>query len=637
MDPARPLSHFLVFSLVIACLGAGWSDQSADSVRYKGVIRDIPEEFREYDKLCDKAEQVSATDSILGYSEAAIKIADETSLNPARALILKGNGLLLAGKVTLAVECFTAAANAYGKVDNPIGIATAYTYLSEAYISQQNHNNVKLYLNRAIRIFDTERDSLRLAFALHNLGFEYYRIEQYDSALILFDRAGEVYRKLNYELENAYCTGNTGLVYSRMDDLTRAENNLLKALKTIGNYNDARALSDFTLEYAYVLQRKGNIGQALASAYKGLDLASENNITELKRDAAFRLSQIYEEIKRYDSAFHYQLIYYTYSDSIRNLESIQRTADLRTEFEVARKQAEVDILKKNKSIQRIVIGGLGTIILLGAGFIIMIFLSLKRNRRLRIDLEARQRQLEEQSAELRKLNRIKDRFFSIISHDLRSPLSSLGGISSLIKESLENDNKALLNQATEYIDQTVISLTGLLENLLNWALSQQGKFPFKPESVDLEDMIREVVKTFTSVTLTKNQSIDLHLEKMLTIEADRNSMMTIIRNLVSNALKFTPSGGNITITTAGIQNNMAEIRVADNGIGIPAEKIDDLFKLKEDKSSRGTQNEKGIGLGLNLVYEFTRMNKGTIRVESRVNQGTTFIVVFPMKILLPEN
>jgi two-component system NtrC family sensor kinase len=591
-----------------------------------------PKEIERYDALCLKAEQATDADSIMKYSNEAIEMAEELGVSPSRPLLLKGNGLHLSGKLTLAVECFTAAAQLYRQENNAIGVATAYTYMSEAYISQQNHNNAKLYLRRAIDIFKEENDSTRLASALHNLGFEYYRTQQYDSALILFANSAAVYHKLHYETGIAYCIGNSGLVYSKLNKLDKAEKRLLKAIGMLEKHDDARAVADFTIEYAHVQQRKGKITDAIQSAHKSLSIASRNNITELKRDAAYRLSKIYEQIYRYDSAFHYLLVYYTYSDSIRNIESIQKTADLRTEFEVAQKQAEVDILEKNKSMQRIIIVSLGVIILLAAGFIVMIYISLKRNRRLTGILEERRKQLEKQSSELRELNHIKDRFFSIISHDLRAPIASISGISFMIKESVESDNRALLNQVTDYIDQSVISLTGLLENMLNWALSQQGKFPYKVEEVELESIIGEVVKTFVSVTLSKNQNIRLNLEPGLVIQADKNSMMTIIRNLLSNALKFTDREGRITITTRTIDNGFAEIRVDDTGIGIPEEKMADLFKLKDDKSSRGTDNEKGIGLGLNLVQEFVTLNKGTIQAKSKVGEGSSFILRFPMKV-----
>lgn len=630
MDRAK---RFILLLLLLSFFTYSYGESlfQRDSVLYSDVLRQNPVEFKKYCTYYLKAEQATDADSIIIYSESAIEIANTIGINPARALILKGNGLHLSGRLTQAVKCFTKAAILYKEADNLIGVATAYTYLSEAYISQQNHNNVKIYLNKAIDIFKRKNDSLRLASAFHNMGFEYYRVHQYDSALILFSRAGEIYRKLHSETENAYCIGNAGLVYSSMDNLVQAQRNLLRAIKILEQDSDTYAVADFTREYAHVLQRKGDNTRALRYAYKSYGIASENNITELKRDAAFQLSKIYEQMQRYDSAFHYQLIYYTLSDSIRNFESIQKIADLRTEFEVAQKQTEVDILKKNKTIQGFTIGGLGIIIVLGAVFIVLIYISLKRNRKLTLILEKRRKQQEKQSTELRELNRIKDRFFSIISHDLRSPLASLGGVSYLIKESLETKNRALLDQATDYIDQTVISLTNLLENLLNWALSQQGKFPFKEEPVELESLINEVVKTFASVTLTKKQHIELHLEHGLIIPADKNSLMTIFRNLLSNALKFSNSGTTITITAAIIKNSIAEIRIADKGVGIPKEKMKDLFILKENKSSRGTDNEKGIGLGLTLVQEFVKQNDGTIQVESHPGKGTTFTLQFSLQ------
>ncbi|RPJ73387.1 MAG: tetratricopeptide repeat protein, partial [Alphaproteobacteria bacterium] len=329
---------FLLISLSWSQFGFAEFISNADSTKKLTGSRQLPEKADRYDSLCSKAEYTADADSVIKYSDEAISLALSLRLNPSRALILKGNGFHMSGKLTQAVECFTLAAKLYEEENNPVGIATAYAYLSATYISQQNHNNAKLYLKRAIEIFGNENDSARLASAMHNLGFEYYRVQQYDSALVLFAATSEVYQKLNLDSENAYCIGNTGLVYSKMNDLKKAEENLVNAITILEKHSDAYAVADFTNEYAFVLQRKGKITNALHHAYKSYGIASMNNITELKRDAAFRLAQIYEQIQRYDSALHYQLMYFTYSDSIRNLESIQKTADLRTEFEVAQKQ-----------------------------------------------------------------------------------------------------------------------------------------------------------------------------------------------------------------------------------------------------------------------------------------------------------
>lgn len=584
-----------------------------------------------YRLACEIASLSVDADTIIYYSKTAIAMAESYGYDLARPLVLEGVGHLQKGNSVLALECFTRASEIYASEKNNRGLATGYLYMASIYFNQENYDNFKLYIKKAISIYKAENDSLRLVSAMHNLGYGYSQNHQYDSALILFSHTKELYQQLNNEQGVAYCIGNSGLVYSKMNELREAETRLLEAIKVLQEFGDEVAIAEYTNEYAYVLQREGKMNDALRYSYKSLELANRNNITETKRDASYRISRIYEQLERYDSALHYQQQYYTYNDSIRNLKTIQKIADQQTKFEVSQKQNEVDILEKNKTIQLMVIGGLSLIVLLVAGLTLMIYLSLKRNRRLTKILETQKVKLEVQSKELQELNHIKDRFFSIISHDLRSPIASLSGISYLIKEGQKSNNEAILKQATDYIDQSVVSLTGLLENLLNWALSQQGKFPFKEERLDLKELIEEVVRIFASVVLSKDQVIDLDLASDLVVSGDKNTMMTAIRNLLSNATKFTKKGGHIRITSHN-NNGNAEIIVSDEGIGIPEEKLGDIFKLKEDKSSRGTDNEKGLGLGLNLVHEFVTTNKGTIRVESKVGEGTSFFLNFPFII-----
>jgi signal transduction histidine kinase len=258
------------------------------------------------------------------------------------------------------------------------------------------------------------------------------------------------------------------------------------------------------------------------------------------------------------------------------------------------------------------------------------YYSLKRSQKLTTALHERRILLEKQSTELKELNRIKDKFFSVISHDLRGPISSIAGISYMINESVENDNPALLHEITNYIDQTVFSLTGLLENLLNWAQNQQGKFPYHEENIDTKDIIQEVIKLFSTIALLKNIRIEMKIKSKMYILGDRNSMMMILRNLISNALKFTQKNGTVMITTSITADQRAEIVVSDNGIGIPAEKIPGLFDFRENKSTYGTEKEKGIGLGLTLIHEFVIMNKGSIDVTSTVGKGTRFKLQFPL-------
>ncbi len=626
------IRRYLVISLIAIITAIkplyAWQNHVVDSLLHVVNANPSEDENLKYDALCQIASVSSNADTIIKYSEQALQLAAKLGKSPARAFSYKGIGYLNSGRLAAALKCFMDAAGEYEKLDHFTGLATAYTYISQTYSMQGNHDNERLYLKKAIEIFTREKDTVNLASALHNLGYSCYITGQYDSALVLFKKTGEIYRQLEYFQEYAYTLGNSGLVYSRMSEFDLAEDHLLKAIEMLQLQGDEYAVAEYMIEYASVLQHKGKMPEALNYARSGFQKASTNGILELERDAAYRLAQLYRVSGMYDSACHFLSLYISKNDSIKNIENVQKMADLRTGFEVAKKQAEVDVLQKNRTIQLIVIASLALILLLAGWLIIMYYRNLKRLRKLTDDLRERKTLLENQSTELRELNRIKDKFFSVVSHDLRGPISSIAGISHLIRESMEHNNKALLHEITDYIDQTVFSLTGLLENLLNWAQNQQGKFPYNETEIDTKELITEVVRLFSTIAVLKDIRISLKLHDNLCISGDRNSMMMIIRNLVSNALKFTKANGMVSITTSLTSEGMAEIVVADNGVGIPDDKLPWLFEFRENKSTFGTDKEKGVGLGLSLVHEFVKMNKGSIQVNSSEGKGTSFIIRF---------
>lgn len=627
------ICRYLIISLIalIAAIKPLYAlqDHAADSLLHMVHVIGSGDDNRKYDALCQLAAISSNADSIIKYSEQALLLAKKIGKSPARAYTYKGIGNMNLGRLATALECFLNAAGAYEDCSNATGLATAYTYISQTYSMQGNHGNERLYLKKAIEIFTRKKDTANLASAMHNLGYSCYITGQYDSALVLFKKTGDIYNQLGYLTEYAYTLGNSGLVYSRISEYDLAEEHLLKAIRMLQLQGDEYAVAEYMIEYASVLQQKGKMLQALDYARAGFKKASANRILELERDAAYRLAQLYRFSGRYDSACHFLSLYISANDSIKNIENVQKMADLRTGFEVAKKQAEVDVLQKNRIIQLIVIGGLALILLLAGWLIIMYYRNLKRLRKLTTDLKERKTLLENQSTELRELNRIKDKFFSVVSHDLRGPISSIGGISHMIRESMEHNNKALLHEITDYIDQTVFSLTGLLENLLNWAQNQQGRFPYNETEIDTKELITEVVRLFSTIAVLKDIRINLKFRDNLSVVGDRNSMMMIIRNLVSNALKFTKANGMISISTGLSNDGLAEIVVSDNGVGIPEDKLPWLFEFKENKSTYGTDKEKGVGLGLSLVYEFVKLNKGTIEVKSTVGKGTVFTLYFP--------
>jgi len=400
----RIISAFCIASVMAISSLFTVDSPSIDSLLYLLNNNLVKDDTSKYKILCEVASNSADADTILKYGEQAIKLAGKLNMNPAQAIVLKGIGYLNSGVLATALESFMKAADYYKADNSNTGLAAVYLYIAEAYIQQENYDNAKYYLKNAIEIYRKENDSINLATALHNLGYTNYRMGQHDTALILFSKTSEIYKRLGYLTRYAYCLGNSGLVFSRQSEFEKAEDHLLRAIEILTKQDDEYAVTQYKIEYAGILQHKGEIKKAIDCAAICFGYATENRILEFERDAAYRLAQLYRVSGKYDSAYHYQSLYINADDSIKSVKNIQKMADLRTEFEVSKKQAEVNVLQKNKVIQLIVIVSLVLILLLAIGLIMLYYYSLKRSKKFTAALDERRILLEKQSTELKEQN-----------------------------------------------------------------------------------------------------------------------------------------------------------------------------------------------------------------------------------------
>ncbi len=239
-------------------------------------------------------------------------------------------------------------------------------------------------------------------------------------------------------------------------------------------------------------------------------------------------------------------------------------------------------------------------------------------------------ELEETKSELAEMNASKDRFFSILAHDLKTPFSALIGLSQIMVDDFEELDQDEVKDFINSINMTSKAVYGFLENLLNWARIQTGRMDYDPEYFILGQLISPILGLLRSAIDKKEIVFSLELPENLGIFADRNMIETVIRNLLSNAIKFTPAKGNITIS-ASEQDHGVVIRVKDTGIGMDEEKVGNLFRLDKNISSLGTDQEEGTGLGLILCKDMVEKNGGMISVESAPGEGSEFIIKFPPK------
>ncbi len=240
-------------------------------------------------------------------------------------------------------------------------------------------------------------------------------------------------------------------------------------------------------------------------------------------------------------------------------------------------------------------------------------------------------ELEISNNKLLDLNATKDKFFRIIAHDLKNPISQVLSFTGALEENFEEYSREEILEFVKLLGSSASKSMKLLDNLLEWARSQSGSISFRPENILLASVINENINLFIPSTQAKQITINLQIEEGLQLLADRNMLLTIIRNLISNAIKFTHQGGTITITAKNQQKNI-EILVIDSGIGIPKDKLSQLFRIDSHYSTLGTDMEQGTGLGLILCKEFIGKHHGTITVESEVGQGSTFKIILPMQL-----
>jgi len=230
---------------------------------------------------------------------------------------------------------------------------------------------------------------------------------------------------------------------------------------------------------------------------------------------------------------------------------------------------------------------------------------------------------------LAELNANKDKFFSIIAHDLRGPFTGLLGLSEILISSYDDLDKIDQLNYLRKLNSSLRNLFNLLKNLLDWTRLQQDVFTFEPEIVNVREIVNQILQLFAHQSEEKGININCNISADLEVFADRMMFKSILNNLISNAIKFTKSGGSVIIMSRELENKMTEIAIKDNGIGMSDELQSKLFKISEKVSRKGTGEEESTGLGLILCKDFIEKHGGTIRVESKENVGTTFYITLP--------
>ncbi len=299
-------------------------------------------------------------------------------------------------------------------------------------------------------------------------------------------------------------------------------------------------------------------------------------------------------------------------------------------FSIALTQHNPDILLSDR-VNAVTITGIG--LCLSFIFWKMYLVRIKQDR----IIEEQQKKLLENynklmyySEELEESNRTKDKLFSVIAHDLRNPLSALIGLTTILSEDFEKLNQTEIRKTLTVLNKESKLTYELLINLLEWSKTQRKKLKPVPEEINLGELVSVIFKQLENTAKNKEITLNNLVDTNLRVLADLSMLQSILKNLLTNGIKFTKKGGQINVS-AELKEGLFEVSVQDTGIGMDAESVENLFKLNSSHSSPGTENEKGTGLGLQICKEFVELNGGKIRAVSTVGKGSTFTFSVPVK------
>ena len=507
----------------------------------------------------------------------------------------------------------------------------AYINIGNLHIYQGYYYNAIENLNKAKKIAEELGHKRMLGYIHLNIGRAQMLRNENQEAFGNFNKALEIRLEIDQVSGQAVCYKYIGDIYFERGDEKKALENYQKSLQVVDKKMDKDLYANIHTMLAKTYLMVGNYDLARVNANKSMKIASEIGAKLIMRDNFQVLADIYLKKGDYKSAAKHLTNIINYNDTLFNQQLSEKMFNLEYRFEKQRKQTEIDILNKDKQIQelelqrvRIANIALIVILLLVTALFIYVLISLRHRRE-------QNRLLERQKQELDNINKTKDKMFLIIGHDLRGPI---GNLKSLIEMLLEDEeitkDKSLLETFSIFM-KSVQAVSDLLENLLLWAKSQRNEISFNPENISINTVINRNLQLFRTVADHKGVNLSFELDGNNDVFADKNMLMTVVRNLISNAIKYTPKGGSIKIKVQR-ESNYNKITIEDSGVGFDEETANKIFDTKNFYTTSGTNNEAGSGLGLLLSKEFVEINGGKIWADSKPDAGATFYFTIPASV-----
>lgn len=628
------------FLLLLVSEGKG---QLIDSLEHRLKNTDITTESR-IDNLNLLSREYTYIKPIRSIETAkeALELATTSGYDKGRAYAYRNlaGAYSYYGSFYLTIDNLQKALEIFRQLDDPAGVANCSISMGHTYRRLHNRALELQYHKEAFEIFENLGDAERIGVTAHNLGETYYNIGNLTESKKLTEKA----IRINDSLQNlpvlSSCYKVMGNILFQEQATGKAEHyyrEVLQLSERLGNNSQKQATVETMIRMAELYEKINAPAKKLDILNRAATFVNENKLNDYVEPVYFQLVELY--IKNNDREKAQEMIrrFRATRDTLKKAQLEDRnrlTMGFIQLFDLEKKNtalAEKNKEQENRIRQR---NQVVTGILLFALLLSVLLLLLIRNYRMLKKTNQRLREqdniITRQNARLAELNATKDKFFSVVSHDMRAPINSLWSFTSLLENSLDHYDKEELLGLVRQFRKHLESTSKMTDNLMSWARLQMKEMNVSPELVSVNEVVNDVTRLYKEIALTKKIRLIATLPLFSMVWVDKNQLHFIIRNLVNNAVKYTPEGGIVQISGEIINNNQAfKLKVADNGRGIQETVLHKLFSGEPVHSTQGTAGELGSGLGLKLCYEFAILNKGVLMVASKPGEGAVFSLQLP--------
>ena len=544
-------------------------------------------------------------------------------------LLLKGLNEYYVSNYEGATDLYYNALDQAEQLHDSILIAKANHNLGMVYDELENYDESIQFFQKSLKISLTIKDSALIAKTYQNMAISFQNKKDLKSALEYNEKANQLAVALKDTVMMIDVINNRGTVAYDQNKLDESLSYYVKALELYRKTNDEKGIAYAFNNIGLVYLDKKEEVKSLDYFKKSLAIATRLKMYDFTGTIYSNLTIYYEQVKDYKNAYYYYDKYNIVYDSLVGEKKNKMILQIQAKYQLEKNIRQLEELKQKNQVQLGVINSaraiqfyLVSITILAILLLIATFYFLFKEKNIA-------RQLKVRTGELRELNASKDKFFSIIAHDLKNPFNVLVSYTSILKTDLDIFSKDELEQIISDLNQASENGFNLLQNLLLWTRSQTNRIHILKSNFILADIFEKVKSLVDLNMLAKNQELLIDLDIDVVVFADKDMVATVLRNLVFNAIKFSEKGSKISVKTKNLGNEV-QVDVIDQGIGISKENLEKLFQIDKNTTTEGTDGETGTGLGLVICREFIEKNDGRIWVESNLGEGSVFSFTLPL-------